>query len=65
MKMGRILAKSIIDVLVNGKSVSEVPVKMDEEPKLYLNMETAKKLEIEIPLNILRFATVIQETEGK
>ena len=59
-KLGYMLAKSVIDVLKNGRAVKDVPVKVDPEPKFFLNAKAAEKLEIEIPFNILESATVIE-----
>jgi putative ABC transport system substrate-binding protein len=60
VKLGRMLAQSVVDVLKKGKSVKSVPVKVDPEPKFYVNAKTAEKLGIEIPYSILDAATVIQ-----
>jgi putative ABC transport system substrate-binding protein len=60
-KLGFMLAQSLIEVLVKGKKISEVPVKIDPEPKFYVNAATAKKIGLEVPYNILESATVIGE----
>lgn len=52
-KLGSMLATSVIDVVKNGKKVSEVPIKTDTKPKVIINMETSKKLNIDIPNHIL------------
>ncbi len=59
-KLGYMLAESVVDVLKNGKAVKEVAVKVDPEPKFYINAQTADSLKIEIPFSILESATVIQ-----
>jgi len=59
-KLGYMLAESVVAVLKNGKAIKEVPVKVDPDPKFYVNSRTAEKLKIEIPFTILETATVIQ-----
>lgn len=58
--LGHLLAESVMEVLVNGKAIHEVPIKMDPDPTFVLNVSTAEKLGIEIPYNILRAATIIE-----
>ncbi|MCP4574758.1 MAG: hypothetical protein GY846_00520 [Deltaproteobacteria bacterium] len=59
-KLGYMLAESVVAVLKNGKAIKAVPVKVDPEPKFYINAKTAEALKIEIPFTILESATVIQ-----
>lgn len=59
-KLGYMLAQSVADVLKKGKAVKDVPVKVDPDPKFFLNAKSAQKLEIEVPFNILESATVIE-----
>ncbi len=59
-KLGYMLAESVVAVLKNGKTIKEVAVKVDPEPKFYINAHTAETLKIDIPFNILETATVIQ-----
>ena len=59
-KLGYMLAESVVAVLKDGKAVKEVAVKVDPEPKFYINAKTAEALKIEIPFTILETATVIQ-----
>ncbi|GAK58122.1 ABC superfamily ATP binding cassette transporter, binding protein [Candidatus Vecturithrix granuli] len=58
--MGHLLAESVVEVLVNGKIINEVPIKMDPDPKFVLNVSTAEKLGINIPYNILQAATIVE-----
>lgn len=58
-KLGRMLADSMIDVLIKGKAIKDVGVKMDPEPTLLINMTTAQKLEIEPPAELLSIARII------
>jgi putative ABC transport system substrate-binding protein len=59
-KLGRILAASLIDVLIKKKAIREVPVKFDTEPIFYLNGKTYTKLGLEIPASVLGAAKIIQ-----
>ena len=59
-KLGYMLAESVVDVLVKGKAVKDVPVKVDPQPKFYINAVTAEALKVEIPYQILETATVIE-----
>lgn len=59
-KLGQMLAESVVDVLGKGKAVKDVPVKVDPDPKFYVNAKTAEKLGVEIPFSILESATVIE-----
>ena len=60
VKLGQMLAESLVDVVVNGKAIKDVPVKVDPEPKFFVNAKTAQKLGIEIPYTILEAATIIE-----
>ena len=59
-KLGYMLAESVVDVLINGKKIVNVPVKIDTDPGFYVNTVTAEKLGIEIPYSILESATLVQ-----
>lgn len=60
VKLGYMLAQSVIDVLKNGKSIEEVPVKTDPKPTFFVNVSTAQKLGVEIPYDILESAKIIE-----
>ena len=60
VKLGYMLAESLVDVLVKGKAIKDVPVKMDPNPKFFVNAKTAERLGVEIPYEILAAATVIE-----
>ena len=60
VKLGSMLADSLVDVLVKGKQIKSIPVKMDPDPKFYVNAKTAEKLGVEIPYDILQAATIIE-----
>lgn len=55
-KLGRMLADSVISVLVDGKAISEVPVKLDPDPVFILNMTMVKKLGITVPDDVAAMA---------
>lgn len=58
-KLGRLLAESIADALVNGKSIASIPIKVDNKPQLYINVKTAEQIALEIPFDILSVAKVL------
>jgi putative ABC transport system substrate-binding protein len=58
--LGYMLAKSVLDVLIKGKAVKDIPVKVDPNPKFYVNVKTAQSLGIEVPYEVLQAATVIE-----
>jgi putative ABC transport system substrate-binding protein len=60
-KLGKFLAETVVDVMIGGKKISEVPVKFDSEPKFLINAKTAKQFGIEIPYEVLQFATIVGE----
>jgi putative ABC transport system substrate-binding protein len=60
VKLGKLLAQSVVDVLKNGKAISAVPIKLDLEPKLKINTTAAATLGIQIPLNIIKHAVTVQ-----
>ena len=59
-KLGRMLAESVVAVLVEDKPVSAVPVKTDPEPSVLVNMNTAGALGIEVPFQVLNSAKIIE-----
>ena len=60
-KLGRILADSLISVILEGKKVSEVPVKTDPEPRLVVNMQVMRKLGVTIPDDLMKNAEKIED----
>ncbi len=59
-KLGNMLAESVVDVLKNGKAIKDVPIKVDPDPKFYVNAKAVEKLELEIPFVILEAANIIE-----
>jgi putative ABC transport system substrate-binding protein len=58
VKLGRMLAESIISVLVNGTPIYKLAVKVDDNPKLIINIRKAEELGITIPLDVLSVAKI-------
>ncbi len=58
--LGNKLGMSVIDVLVNGKAVSEVPVKIDEQPNILICVELMKKWGVKPPMDIIKVARLIK-----
>lgn len=59
-KLGGMLADSLISVILEGKTVSEVPVKTDPEPRLLVNMEMMEELGVIIPDSLMKDAEKIE-----
>lgn len=59
-KLGGMLAESIVDVMINKKPISAVPVKVDPKPIFYVNGKSAERLKVEIPFEILQAAKVVE-----
>lgn len=59
-KLGKLLAESVVSVVVNKQPISSVPIKVDPDPKFYVNATTAQALGVEIPYSVLEIATVIE-----
>jgi len=57
-KLGRVLAGSIISVLFGGKRIGDIPIITDLDPLIAINISTAEKLGITIPIHILKVAEV-------
>ncbi|MBB6478718.1 ABC transporter substrate-binding protein [Spirochaeta isovalerica] len=58
LKLGRLLAGSIINVLYNGKKAGDIPIRFDSDPRIHINMSTSESLEVIIPIHMLRVAEV-------
>ena len=59
-KLGRMLADSVVDVVVRGKKVKDVPVKTDPIPSLLINRRTMEKMKLEFPPEIMKTAKTTQ-----
>jgi putative tryptophan/tyrosine transport system substrate-binding protein len=60
LKLGAMLAQSVVDVVVHGKTVSQVPVKMDPAPKLTVNEGMMRGLGLQFPEAILKEAVIVR-----
>ena len=60
IKLGGFLAESVVDVLIKGRPISQVPVKMDPDPKISINEPMMKSLGLNFPDAILKKAELIQ-----
>jgi putative ABC transport system substrate-binding protein len=58
--LGYMLAESVVDIIVKGKTIRSVPVKVDPNPKFFINVTTVEKLGLEIPYEVLSAATLIE-----
>ncbi len=59
-KLGRMLADSVADVVVNKKPISQVPVKMDPNPQLIINEGQIRVLGLKIPDTIMKHARMVK-----
>lgn len=59
-KLGRLLGESVIALVKNGKKISEIPVKMDNQPQFLINETMAKKLGLEIPEEVSKQAKMVK-----
>ncbi len=60
MKLGGFLAESVVDVVVKGKPISQVPVKMDPDPRISINEAMMRSLGLKFPEAILRNAQLVR-----
>ena len=60
LKLGKMLADSVFDVVVKGKKIKHVPVKTDPNPGFLINKKTMGKLKLEFPAEIIKTAKIIQ-----
>lgn len=56
--LGRLLAESVVDILINGKQVSQVPVKTDPDPEIGINEASMKSLGLTFPPAIMSKAKI-------
>ncbi len=62
-KIGVQTGKMIIEIL-NGKDINQIPIEFPETKDLYLNLEAAKKLDIEIPTELKKQAFELIEAQN-
>lgn len=59
VKLGGMLAESVMDVVVKGKPVSQVPVKTDPNPRILINKGMMNSLGLKFPDAVLKEATFV------
>jgi putative ABC transport system substrate-binding protein len=59
-KLGRMLADSVMEVLLKGKKVAEVPVKTDPEPKLVICVTRLKQHGMTVPEDLMKNAILVK-----
>lgn len=59
-KLGRLLAESVVDVVVKGKPVSQVPVKTDPDPRISINETMMNSLGLKFPDALLKKAELVR-----
>ncbi|MEW6529448.1 MAG: ABC transporter substrate binding protein [Thermodesulfobacteriota bacterium] len=59
-ELGSMLADSVVDVVVKGKRVAQVPVKMDPKPSLVINDGIAKMLNVSVPAELQGQVQLVQ-----
>ena len=51
-ELGKLTAKQAVRILENGETPANMPIEYLSENKLYINMDLAKQLGIEIPADL-------------
>jgi putative ABC transport system substrate-binding protein len=59
-KLGKFLAESVVDVVVKGKPVSQVPVKTDPDPRISINETMMNSLGLKFPDSLLKKAELVR-----
>jgi len=59
-KLGRMLADSLVDVVIGGKDVSKYPIKRDQTPKLMINMDAVDRYGLAVPASLLSIAELLE-----
>lgn len=62
-KLGRILGQSVIKVLIEGENPGAIPVRTDDQPILFINMDSAVRLGIEVRQPVLKTAVIIRKPD--
>jgi putative tryptophan/tyrosine transport system substrate-binding protein len=58
--LGSLLAETVVDVIVKGKPIAQVPVKTDPQPQIMINETTAKALGISFPTSVMSTAKIVK-----
>jgi putative ABC transport system substrate-binding protein len=59
--LGRMLADSVVDIVVNGKPVSQVPVKTDPAPQITLNEAAMETFNLKLSPTLMTKARIIKK----
>jgi putative tryptophan/tyrosine transport system substrate-binding protein len=59
-KLGKMLAESVVEVVVRGTPVAKVPVKMDSDPEIVVNGSMVNALNLTVPEAVLKRARVLK-----
>jgi putative tryptophan/tyrosine transport system substrate-binding protein len=59
-KLGKFLAESVVEVVVKGKPVSQVPVKTDPDPRITINETMMNSLGLKFPDSLLKKAELVR-----
>lgn len=59
-KLGGLLAESVVDVIVKGKPISQVPVKTDPDPRISINETMMKSLGLKFPDALMKKAELVR-----
>lgn len=59
-RLGRMLGESVIDVLIKGKAIRDVPVKTDPIPRIYVNIDTADRMGLQISYDFLNAVEIVR-----
>ena len=60
IKLGGFLAESVVDVVINGKPISQVPVKTDLDPRISIYESMMRSLGLKFPDAILKGAEIVR-----
>ncbi len=60
VKLGSMLADSVVDVVINRKPVSKVPVKTDPDPKILINQAMMQSLGLKFSEEVLKKAELVK-----
>ena len=59
-KLGALLADAVAGVVLKGRKIADTPVIVDTAPTLYINMNSVQKLGVQVPVELLGSANLIQ-----
>ncbi len=59
-KLGALLADAVAGVVLKGRKIADTPVILDTAPILYINMNSVQSLGVQVPVEMLGSANLIQ-----